>query len=81
MNVPYEVGTVAKCCPKNKEKGKINLMSSYLKMKGLCWENGIGICTDIAASIVGSIRGFTFLQNNRKEENSDIITHCFLQSQ
>jgi hypothetical protein len=35
----------------------------------------------IAASIVGSIRGFTSLQNNRKKDNSDIITHCFLQSQ
>jgi hypothetical protein len=50
-------------------------MSSYLKTKGLSWENCVGVCTDGAPSMVGSIRGLT---SAVKKENPDITTHCFI---
>jgi hypothetical protein len=34
-----------------------NVLSLYLKTKDLSWEKCIGICTDGAPSVVGSIRG------------------------
>lgn len=53
-----------------------NTLNKYLKETGLSWKQCVGICTDGAPSMVGSIKGFVSLA---KRENSDIITtHCFL---
>lgn len=53
-----------------------NILSSYLETRGLSWKDCVGICTDGAPSMVGSIKGFASLL---KQENPDIIsTHCFL---
>jgi hypothetical protein len=51
-----------------------NVLSSCQKIKGLSWENFVGICTDGAPSVVGSIRGFASLV---KRKTPDITTHCF----
>jgi hypothetical protein len=59
----------------NKGKDIFNVLSSYLETKGLTWENYIGICTDCAPSVVGSIRGFACLV---KGENPDVTTRCFI---
>jgi hypothetical protein len=58
-----------------KGEDTFNVLSSYVKTKGLSWKNCVGICTDGAQSMVGSIRGFTSLV---KEEKPDITTHCFI---
>ena len=51
-------------------------LNKYLKETKLSWKQCVGICTDGAPSMVGSIKGFVSLA---KRENSDIITtHCFL---
>ena len=51
-------------------------LNKYLKETELSWKQCVGICTDGAPSMVGSIKGFVSLA---KRENSDIITtHCFL---
>jgi hypothetical protein len=51
------------------------VLSSYLETKGLSWENCVGICTDGAPSVVGSIRVHTSLV---KKEDPDITSHCFI---
>ena len=52
-----------------------NILSSYLKARGLSWKNYVGICTECAPSMVGSMIGFVFLV---KQENPDVIsTQCF----
>ncbi|XP_025407112.1 protein FAM200A-like [Sipha flava] len=48
----------------------------HLSSVSLSWNNCIGICTDEAPSMIGSIKGFISLV---KKKNSKIIfTHCFL---
>ena len=42
----------------------------------MSWQNCIGICTDGAPSMLGSLKGFTTLA--RKENENIIVTHCFL---
>jgi hypothetical protein len=50
-----------------------------LETKGLSSENCVGICTDGAPSIVGSIRGFASLvKKKEKKKNPDVTTHCFI---
>ncbi|XP_014767822.1 zinc finger BED domain-containing protein 5-like [Octopus bimaculoides] len=49
---------------------------SFMRENNLLWLNCVGICTDGALSIVGSVKGFTAL--SKKKENTDIITHCCL---
>uniref|UniRef100_K7G2A6 DUF4371 domain-containing protein n=1 Tax=Pelodiscus sinensis TaxID=13735 RepID=K7G2A6_PELSI len=68
------------CCkelPETTEGQDIfNILSSYLEPYGLSWSQCIGICTDGAPSMIGSIKGFVTLV---KEKNPDVImTHCFL---
>ena len=43
----------------------------------LSWKSCIGICTDGAPSMVGSLKGFTTLVKERQNPNI-ILTHCFL---
>lgn len=51
-------------------------LSTYLKKRNLSWQSCIGICTDGAPSMVGTIKGFASLI---KQENPNAIrTHCFL---
>lgn len=51
-------------------------MDDHLLSVNLSWDNCIGICTDGAPSMTGSIKGFISLV---KKKNSKIIfTHCFL---
>jgi hypothetical protein len=45
------------------------------KQNGLSLENCVGICTNDAPSMVGSIRGFT---SPVKKENPDVTTYCFI---
>jgi hypothetical protein len=59
-----KTSSVAKSCPKQ-AKGKINVFSSYLETKGLHWDNSVGICTDGAPSMVGSITGFVSLKKRK----------------
>ena len=52
------------------------ILSRYLETRGLNWKDCVGICTDCAPSMVGSIKCLASLV---KQENLDIIsTHCFL---
>jgi hypothetical protein len=53
------------CCKKLPEtsKGQDIVISSFLETKGVPWENCVSICTVGAPSMVGSIRGFTYLVN------------------
>ena len=47
-----------------------------LEKYGLSWDLCVGICTDGAPSIVGSVKGFASLV---EKQNPDIVrTHCFL---
>ncbi|XP_068115889.1 zinc finger BED domain-containing protein 5-like [Hyperolius riggenbachi] len=68
------------CCKELPETSKgqdiFNILTSYLEEKGLSWTNCVGICTDGAPSMVGSMRGFASLV--RKENLSVVTTHCFL---
>ncbi|XP_055510562.1 zinc finger BED domain-containing protein 5-like [Leucoraja erinacea] len=68
------------CCKELPETSKgidiFNILSTYLETRGLSWTNCVGICTDGAPSMVGSITGFVSLV---KLENADVVsTHCFL---
>ncbi|XP_068246786.1 SCAN domain-containing protein 3-like [Palaemon carinicauda] len=68
------------CCKELKETTTGNdifsTFSEYLKSVGLTWQSCVGICTDGAPAIIGSIKGFVSLV---KRENSSVITtHCFL---
>lgn len=52
------------------------VLDDHLLSVNLSWDNCIGICTDGAPSMTGSIKGFISLV---KKKNSNIIfTHCFL---
>ena len=49
-------------------------LGKYLEENGLTWKECVGVCTDGAPSMVGSIKGFVSLV---KKVNSAIIsTHC-----
>uniref|UniRef100_A0A0L8IF98 Uncharacterized protein n=1 Tax=Octopus bimaculoides TaxID=37653 RepID=A0A0L8IF98_OCTBM len=68
------------CCKELPETSKginvVNILSSYQETRHLSWKDCVGICSDGAPSMVGSIKGFISLV---KQENLDIIsTHCFL---
>ncbi len=52
-----------------------NSTSSYLESCGLSWNKCIGICTDGAPSMIGSVQGFV---SHMKEKTLVITTHCFL---
>jgi hypothetical protein len=65
--------SVAKSSPK---QAKGYLMSCVHIWKQMSWENCVGIYTDGAPSMVGSIRGLASLI---KKENPDAVTtHCFI---
>jgi hypothetical protein len=53
-------------------------MSSYLETIGLSWEKCIGICTDGAPSMVGSIRGFASLAKKKKKKKILTSQHTTL---
>ncbi len=69
------------CCKELPETTKghdaFNILSSYLESCGLSWNRCVGICTDGAPSMIGSVQGFV---SRVKEKNPDqvITTHCFL---
>ncbi len=68
------------CCKELPETTKghniFNILSSYLKSCDLSWNQCVGICTDGAPSMIGSVQGFI---SRVKEKNSEVITtHCFL---
>jgi hypothetical protein len=58
------------CCKELPETSKaedmLNVLSSFLETKGRSWENYVGICTDGALSMAGSVRCFTSLVKKRK---------------
>jgi hypothetical protein len=67
------------CCKELPETTKgediFNILS-YLESYGLSWSRCVGICTDGAPSMIGSIKGFVTLV---KEKNPDVkTTHCIL---
>jgi hypothetical protein len=53
-----------------------NILSSCLETKDLSWERCVGICTDDAPSVVGSISGFASLA---KKNLYFVTTQCFIQ--
>ena len=56
-----------------------NIFFSYLETEGFSWKDIVGICSDCAPSMVGSIKEFASLV---EQENPVIIsTHCFLYRQ
>ena len=68
------------CCKELPETTKghdiFNILSSNLESYNLSWNQCVGICTDGAPSMIGSVQGFV---SRVKEKNSEVITtHCFL---
>lgn len=68
------------CCKELPETTKgqdiFNILSAYLESQGLSWNGCVGICTDGAPSMVGSMKGFSSLV---KKENPNVVTtHCFI---
>ena len=53
-----------------------DILSGYLEKWNLSWNSCIGICTDGAPCMVGSIKGFVSLV--QKENPNVVQTHCFL---
>ena len=53
------------------------ILNNYLVKWDLSWKSCIGICTDVALSMVGCLKGFTTLVKERQNPNI-ITTHCFL---
>ena len=54
-------------------KDIFKILGSFTKADNLLWSNCVGICTNGAPSMVGSIKGLL-----AKKENKKIFTHCFL---
>ena len=68
------------CCKELKERTTgqdiFDTLTKYLEENELTWKECVGLCTDGAPSMIGSIKGFVSLV---KKINSEIITtHCFL---
>ena len=68
------------CCKELKERTTgqdiFDTLSKYLEENELTWKECVGLCTDGAPSMIGSIKGFVSLV---KKVNSEIITtHGFL---
>ncbi len=67
------------CCKELPETTKghdiFNILSSYLESCGLSWNRCVGICTDGAPAMVGSVQGFVSCVKKKPEV---ITTHCFL---
>jgi hypothetical protein len=57
------------CCKEQPEatkgQGIFNLLSSYLQCCGLSWNQCVGICTDGAPSVIGSIKGFCYIHQSK----------------
>jgi hypothetical protein len=53
------------CCKELPETTKgqdiFNILSSYMESCGLSWSRCVGICTDGAPSMIGTIKGFVTL--------------------
>ncbi|XP_003381610.1 conserved hypothetical protein [Trichinella spiralis] len=60
-----EIQEIFFCCKElpemSKRKDVFNVLSSHLETKDFSWKNCVGICTDGALSMVGSMRGFVSL--------------------
>ena len=63
------------CCKELKERTTgqdiFDTLNKYLEEKELTWKECVGLCTDGAPSMIGSIKGFGSLV---KKVNSEIIT-------
>ncbi len=68
------------CCKELPETTKgqdiFNILSSYLESSDLSWNQCVGICTDGAPSMIGSVQGFVSRMKEKKPEITS--THCFL---
>ena len=69
------------CCKEmpgtTKGEDIFQILNNYLIKWDLSWKSCIGICTDGAPSMVGSLKGFTTLVKERQNPNI-ITTYCFL---
>ena len=69
------------CCKEmpgtTKGEDIFQILNNYLLKWDLTWKSCIGICTDQATSMVGSLKGITTLVKERQNPNI-IATHCFL---
>ena len=50
-------------------------LNKFMEENSTSWQNCVGICTDGASSMLGSLKGFTTLARKRKYY---CLTHCFL---
>ena len=68
------------CCKEmsltTKGQDVFEILSAYFEKWNLSWNSCIGICTDGAPCMVGSIKGFVLLV--QKENPNVVQTHCFL---
>lgn len=68
------------CCKTLSETTKgeeiFEIVDNYLKFANLPWEKCIGVCTDGAPAMTGSVKGFTSFA--KKKNENIIFTHCFL---
>jgi hypothetical protein len=64
--------SAAKSCPKQAKAKTYLMFCLHIWKQKVC----LGICTDGAPSMVGSMRGFASLV--KKKENPDVTTHSFL---
>ena len=53
-----------------------NVLDAYLKSSDLSWTDCIGICTDGAPSMTGSVKGFVTLVQERNP--NIVLTQCFI---
>ena len=51
-------------------------LNNFMEENNMSWLNCVGICTDGAPSMLGTVKGFTTLA--RKKNENIIITQCFL---
>ncbi|XP_023211907.1 protein ZBED8-like [Centruroides sculpturatus] len=52
-------------------KDVFDIMNTYFNTNGLSWKSCVGVCTDGARSIIGTIKGFV---SYAKKENENIVT-------